>query len=283
MRLAHLILAYDNPIQLERLVMRLITNQSDVYIHLDAKTAIAPFKHLAALKNVFFIQRRTNIQWGSYSMVEAELRSFKQILQTNIQYSHINLISGQDYPLRDIYEIQDFLFANSNKSYMRYKSIFEEWPESIRRLTKYHLGDYRFPLHYKVQAILNKIMPDRKLPKKMIPYGFSQWMTITPAAAEWVLTYLQKNKKVNRFFKMTFCADELVFQTLLLNSPLKDSIVNDHLRLIKFDTGVYRPRILTIAEAGLLENSGKFFARKFSIEKDVEILDYLDTISKQKQ
>lgn len=82
---------------------------------------------------------------------------------------------------------------------------------------------------------------------------------------------------------MTFCADELVFQTILLNSPLKDSIVNDHLRLIKFDPGVYRPRILTIAEAGLLENSGKFFARKFSIEKDTEILDYLDTISKQKQ
>ena len=282
MRLAHLILANNNPTQLERLVKRLITDESDIYIHLDIKTEITPFKYLANLKNVFFIKHRTDIEWGLYNMVEAELRSFHQIIQTHIHYSHINLISGQDYPLKDAHEIQAFLFAYTGKSFMRFKSIFEEWPESIRRLTKYNLGDYRFPLHYKIQGILNKIMPDRKIPKKMKPYGFSQWMTITPAAAEFVVEYLKKNKKVNRFFKMTFCADELVFQTLLLNSHLKDTIVNNHLRLIKFQPGEYRPRILTIADANLLETSGKFFARKFSIEKDAEILDYLDHIAKQK-
>jgi hypothetical protein len=41
MRLAHLILANDNPTQLERLVKRLSTDESDIYIHLDIKTEIS--------------------------------------------------------------------------------------------------------------------------------------------------------------------------------------------------------------------------------------------------
>ena len=33
---------------------------------------------------------------------------------------------------------------------------------------------------------------------------------------------------------MTWGVDELVFQTVLLNSPLKDKVINNHLRYIKF-------------------------------------------------
>ena len=277
MRLAHLILAYHQPVQLERLVKRLVSGNADIYIQLDIKTNMDAFQHLASLQNVQFVKNRVNVTWGLYSMVEATIQGYQQILQSGVSYTHINLISGQDYPLKDAKTIEDFFFANPDKSFMKFKPIFEEWPESIRRITKYDLGDYQFPLRYQLQGILNKIMPDREMPEGMKPYGFSQWMTITSDAAAYIVEYLDSHWKAKHFFKMTFCVDELIFQTILLNSPFKDSIVNDHLRVIKFIKGTYRPRTLLISDAAMLLASGKFFARKFVMEEDSAILDYLDS------
>ena len=276
MRLAHLILAYHQPVQLERLVKRLVSGNADIYIQLDIKTNMDAFQHLASLQNVQFVKNRVNVTWGLYSMVEATIQGYQQILQSGVSYTHINLISGQDYPLKDAKTIEDFFFANPDKSFMKFKPIFEEWPESIRRITKYDLGDYQFPLRYQLQGILNKIMPDRKMPEGMKPYGFSQWMTITSDAAAYIVEYLDSHWKAKHFFKMTFCVDELIFQTILLNSPFKDAIINDHLRVIKFIKGTYRPRTLLISDAEMLVSSGKFFARKFVMEEDTAILDYLD-------
>lgn len=276
MRLAHLILAFHQPAQLERLVKRLMTPNVDIYIQLDIKANMADFQHLGQLNNVKFVNNRVNVTWGLYSMVEATIQGYKQILASGQSYSHINLISGQDYPLKDAKTIEDFFFANPDKSFMKFKPIFEEWPESIRRITKYDLGDYQFPLRYQLQGILNKIMPDRKTPNGMKPYGFSQWMTITSDAAAYIVNFLDKNFIAKHFFKMTFCVDELIFQTILLNSPYRESIVNDHLRVIKFLKGTYRPRTLLISDAEMLVSSGKFFARKFVTEEDSAILDFLD-------
>jgi hypothetical protein len=65
----------------------------------------------------------------------------------------------------------------------------------------------------------------------------------------------------------------------LLNSHLKNSIVNDHLRYIRFVRGAPNPDTLTIADKEVLINSGKFYARKFNAEQDSAILDYLDEVA----
>ncbi len=277
MKLAHLILAYHEPVQLERLIRRLMTANADIYIQLDIKANMADFQHLGQLHQVQFVKNRLNVTWGLYSMVEATIQGYKQILASGQSYTHINLMSGQDYPLKAAKTIEDFFFSNQGKSFMKFKPIFEEWPESIRRITKYDMGDYQFPFRYQLQGILNKWMPNRKMPLGMKPYGFSQWMTISFDAAAYIVNFLDKNFLAKHFFKMTFCVDELIFQTILLNSPFKNTIVNDHLRVIKFLKGSYRPRTLLISDAEMLISSGKFFARKFVPEEDTAILDYLDS------
>ncbi|WP_158799820.1 beta-1,6-N-acetylglucosaminyltransferase [Pedobacter sp. L105] len=279
MRLAHLILAHSNPLQLERLVKRLIYTQTDVYIHLDGKSNIEEFIHLERLENVFFIGKRTAITWANYSMVTATLGSFEEILKKNIVYSHINLLSGQDYPLKSAAAIQKFMLANADKTFMRSRQVDIEWQESMSRFNLYSLGDYNFPLKFPIQSLINRILPKRKLPMGLKPFGFSQWMAITPVCASYVINYLKKNTAVRRFFKMTWGVDELVFQTVLLNSDLKHTIVNDHLRYIKFEKGGSRPKTLTMEDAQILVDSNQFFARKFSADTDTEILDYLDFIS----
>lgn len=283
MRLAYLILAHGNKSQLERLAKSLVYPNTDIYIHLDAKLDISEFADLASIEGVSFIKKRTYIRWGDYSMVAATLTGFEEILNSGSNYSHINLLSGQDYPLKSAATIQKFLFENKDKSFIRYRSILDDWQQTKLRLAKYSLGDYNFPFRFKIQGLLNKFLPDKKMPLGLKPYGFSQWITITPACAAYTLNYLKAHKSVRRFFKLTWAVDEIVFQTILMNSPLKDSIVNDHLRYIKFKNASSRPNTLTLADAKLLVDSNKFFARKFDLQVDSAILDYLDAAAEKEK
>src|SRR5882757_9731647 len=116
MKLAHLILAHSKQPQLERLIKRLHHTQADVYIHVDKKADMNEFDDLQKNGNVFFIANRIVVEWGNYNMVEATLNSFDEILSKGITYSHINLLSGQDYPLKNAAEVQRFLFANADKT-----------------------------------------------------------------------------------------------------------------------------------------------------------------------
>jgi len=278
MKLAHLILAHSKPQMLERLVKRLHHPKADIYIHLDKKANFEDFKHLEAIDHVFFIKNRVKTEWGNYSLIDATLKGLEYILENNAQYSHINLLSGQDYPLKPIEEIQQFLFFNADKTFMHYLSINDnEWPDGKVRITQYNLGDYNFPGKYRLQSIVNAILPRRKMPGYLAPYGRSQWLTITPACAKYAIDYLKNNSRLKRFFRLTWAVDEIFFQTIILNSPLKNSVVNDNLRYIDME-GASRPTIFTIADADKLIASGKFFARKFDTDVDSKILDRLDKV-----
>jgi hypothetical protein len=276
MRTAYLILAHKDPELLERLVNKLSNAAADIYIQLDNKANINEFSYLTSIKNTFFIDKRIDTVWGNYSIIESTLNGFKQILGTGKSYTHINLLSGQDYPLKAVSEIQNFLFANSDKTFMRLLSINDnEWLQGKERITRYSFGDFRLPGKYGLQRLANTILPKRKLPLKLRAYGGSQWLSITPECALYTINYLKNNPKLKRFFRATWAIDEVFFQTILMNSPLKDKLVNDSLRFIE-QYGNSRPTIFTIKDADRLLNSGKLFARKFDRDVDTEILDHID-------
>ena len=280
MRLSHLILAHINPSQLKRLISAISNVNADIYIHVDKKANLNEFISLSSIPNVFFIKQRCKITWGAFSMVEATLSSMQQILDTNIPYSHINLLSGQDYPLKNSQYITDFFIANQGVSYMKYLCLTEQWKEALPRLKKYDFSNYNFPFKYRLEFFVNKIFPNKKIPAQLRPYGLSQWLSITPLHAKYVIEYLKINKKVKKFFFFTWGADEIIFQTILLNSLHRDEIVNNYLRFIKFKMGAYRPDVLNIKDVEQILKSNKFYARKFDEHLNVEVLDYIDKFIK---
>jgi hypothetical protein len=276
MRLAHLILAHSNPLQLARLVKKLSHPNADVYIHLDVKIEPALFQFIEDFPNTFFIKNNISVVWCEYSTIQATLNSMKEILETGNVYSHINLLSGADYPLKSAQHIQKFLFANADKSFMWYDDIFKDWVHGQARINNYYMGDYNFPGRYRVSSMMRKLLPNRKAPNGMVAYGRSQWLTITPACALYAIKYVHDHPSVQRFFRMTWAVDEVFFQTILCNSPLKGTLVNDNLRYIKLGDD-FRPVTYTLADAPDLIASGKFYARKFDIGKDADIFEALDT------
>src|SRR5690606_31559876 len=78
-----------------------------------------------------------------------------------------------------------------------------------------------------------------------------------------------------RWLKHAAHANEIVYQTVLLNSPLSPTIVNGHLREIDFPEHAPHPRTLRLKDFDWLTHSAGYFARKFDDNVDAEILDRL--------
>lgn len=280
LKLAHLILAHANPRQLERLVNRLEHAAADIYVHLDAKSNFKEFEYLQTQFNVRFVSKRTPVCWGTYSLVQATLDGMDEILKSGVSYSHINLLSAQDYPLKSADDIHAFFQQNIGKSFMDSPVIGEEWKDGVYRVENFNFGDYKFPGHYLLQYLVNVSRIKKKTPFGLKPYGRSQWLTITPQCADYVINYLYLYPNVKRYFRMSFAPDEFIFQTILGNSCLRDTLVNDNLRYIDFPSGNLHPTTLTVADAATLTTCGKLYARKFNAQVDGVILNYLDWVAK---
>jgi hypothetical protein len=159
---------------------------------------------------------------------------------------------------------------------MHFLSVMDEWKEAIPRITRYHLANANFTGKYRVEQIINAILPKRKMPSGHIPMGRSQWFTITTEAVSYILEFLDQNPDYKKYFMYSWAPDEMIFQTILYNSPFKEHMVNDNQLYVDWSAGGASPKILTMADSEALLSSKKFFARKFSASVDSQILDFID-------
>ena len=276
MRIAHLILTDGNPEHLERLIKRLQHRNADFFIHVDLKTNITPFLDLENLGQVSFIRPRVKIYNNGYSMVEAALNGFDYILQSHKRFDYINLLSGEDYPLMDVYDIHKFFKENPGKIFTEFRSTKNEWEEGAKRIKNYYFGYNPFFGCKILEKLVSFILPARRVPKSMKAFGGSQWFTISSLHANIISDYLLDFPSVSSFFKYTRGSSEFFFQTLMYNSDYRSDMVNDNLRFIDLSEGKSEPKTLTIDDAERLIKSGKLFGREFNASIDSKILDYLD-------
>jgi hypothetical protein len=101
-------------------------------------------------------------------------------------------------------------------------------------------------------------------------------MSLTAEAVRYVLAYLDAHPEVVRFFKLTWAPDEIIFQTILYNSPFRSTLVNDNLRYIDWSKGQASPKVLTEEDLDRMSESGKLFARKFDLVRYPEVIERLD-------
>lgn len=276
MKVAHLILEHKNPKQLERLISRLAYHDDAIYIHLDKKADFAAFSYLSIWPNVYWVHNRVQVTWGAYSIVEATINGFQEIINSGIDYQYINLLSGADYPLQTPETIHRFLESHNGQAFMSYLRFDDEWPKSLPRIHEYHFTNYTFPARYTIQKAVNRILPKRVLPDGLVAVGRSQWFTVPAECIKYILNYWQANAQLRRFIRFTWGPDEFIFQTILYNSVYRDCMVNDNLRYINWAEGAASPMVLTLADKDALLASNKLFARKFDMQNHPQIMDVID-------
>lgn len=277
MTIANVILVHNNPAQLKRLLERLNADHIKTFIHLDRKCAIDDFFFLKRMPNVELIKRRHNVKWGGFSMVEAILDSFKEVLGFEEPFDYVNLLSGQDYPIKSLSEFTAFLNMNPKHSFLEFHTGDHDWIKEARyRISRYYFTDYKFKGSTFLESVVNFLFPSKKLPIDFEIIGHSGWFTIDHESAAYVVQFFNKNKSFIRKFRFSWGSDEFLIQSILYNSPLKDKIINNNLRYIDWSEGKASPKILTVKDIEKLNESNSFFARKFDLHKDYEILDILD-------
>lgn len=278
-QVAHLILAHNVPDHLFRLVERLRRPDAHIFIHVDAKSDISPYRiQFADYPDVHLIQKRTKANWGGFSLVQATLDSLIEIQASGKPFTYVNLLSGSDYPIKPIRDFHSMLTRSMGLSFFEYEIEGTSWwDEAQPRLRNYHWVDCQFPGKNGLQALVNRITPSRTPPGRMAIVGRSQWFTVYAGHVRHILDFVRNNPAYVRFFRYTWGPDEFFFQTILYNSPYRDQLINDNLRYIDWSTGQPSPRVLTIDDAQLLHSSDKWFARKFDPQISGPLLDEIDS------
>jgi len=271
-RVAYIVLAHKNPSQVVRLLRRLASDNAQCLVHVDRRASASVeagirvgVKDLAGVR----LLPRSTCYWGGFGMVRATLNGFTELVD-GVAFDHAVLLSGQDYPLRSASEIERFFAASDGRSFLTHAALpVEFWPGGgLPRIEQLHLVGRR--------ALHLRLPWRRRVPDGLNPFGGGSWVCLSRSAVEHVTRFAREHPNVVRFFERVLHPDELFFQTILMNSPLADSVVDDHLRYIQWGDDPGSPDILRAADLERMIASGKLFARKFDDTVDTSVLELLD-------
>jgi Core-2/I-Branching enzyme len=268
---AIVILAHHLPGQLARLIDRVAGPDDHVWLHVDARQDIEPFRDLGAT-----LLPRRPCPWGSVGIVEAALSGLEAAVTDGRDFSHVSLLSGQDYPIRPRAELDAHLQAHPTTGWLEWMPLPGPGPgDSLARVDRWHWHVSKI----RAVSIPNRytpFLPRRRPPLGLPIYKGSALFTITLAQAAHAVAFARENPRFVRFFKHAYIADEYVFQTILVNSRHRDDLVAHNLHAIAWHGG-HHPATLTTADLPWLRASeGRFFARKFDVREDAAVLDLID-------
>jgi hypothetical protein len=274
---AYLIRAHHAPAHLERLVRRLDTPRARFYIHVNRRTDDAVYdemvERLSDVEDVIWLPRLT-CYWGGFSLLRATLEGVRAVAESDAPPTHVVLLSGQDYPLRPAARIESFLDEHEGASFLPYWSLpAAAWASENGGLNRVR---WLYVERVRVKTRLLRLPIPRRFPRGFRPYGGVAFWALTGEAIRYVDRFVRENADFVRFFRFVKMPDELFFQTVLMNSPLRDTVVNANLHYLDWSAGAANPATLGKADLPKLLASDKLFARKFDAAVDAEILDLLD-------
>jgi hypothetical protein len=273
MKLAYIIIAHKEFSQVASLIKSIKEDWNEIYLHIDYKSAfdINEFENCLDGILIHYILPRINVCWGHISQVEAIFNGLTRVVESDINFDRVVLLSGQDLPVVSNEQIYDFFVHNWDVEFLEFAQFpIRWWPfGGYDRVLVYNFPDIVGPrINRLIRLFQMLFFIRRKDMKNFNYYGSSTWFNITGAAANYIVSFVQENDLVNRF-KYTYCVDEVFFQTILLNSNFSKNCVNDSLRHIVWDKRKSHPSYLSKNEYKQLIQSNQIqlkclFARKFS-------------------
>jgi hypothetical protein len=277
-----LVLAHKQPEQVARLLDRLAPASRLLHVGASAdQQTFARFAEGAHRRDVPLVARQRS-SWASWGIVAAVLEGMRLALQTS-GWTHLVVLSGQDYPLHPSGAIETFLAAHPHASFIGHWSM-------PTRLWGPDGGMSRLRYRHRPVAGRRLFLPiPRRLPAGLSFWGGSLWSCLTRRAVEGVLEFVRTRPDVVRFYRSAWIPDEMFVPTALMNSVVRDEVVNESLHFVRWSTpGAPHPDVLRAADlpalaaaaAGPSEVGGyarrKLFARKVDPRVDAALLDRID-------
>ncbi|MCS0589349.1 beta-1,6-N-acetylglucosaminyltransferase [Massilia norwichensis] len=273
-----LIAAHKDPAQLNALVEQLRDEDFLIYVHLDAKGAIDPRAVHPAAR---LVKERVAVHWGCFSQVRATLNSLAQIVTEVPDFDKVLFLSAQDFPLLSNPALKAALAG------LRGQELLDTVP--IGREPGQWAADYRYQYFYRDDAgkplrlacsLANRAMRacgfTRRLPGAMRPYGGSSWWALSRDCVRELLERVRREPAIARFFRSVACADEMFFQTLVMNSRFGERVLPQNFRYIQWpEQGARNPKILDEHDFERIAASKAHFCRKIDSRASAALLPRL--------
>jgi hypothetical protein len=307
--IVYIILAFNNPNQIKRLISSLNSESVFFYIHVDKKVDQNPFELiLNEFDNLKFVDstNRNEISWGDNKMVKSILNLLK-LVNENHNFGYCVLLSNNDFPIKSNSSIRQYFFNKYGNSFIALNELDPESTIFNQRL-KYYKFDlskkrkdlvlipsiwdksfFSFKNIFLIKKIiaakqlfnLRKIFFKRNHPIGIVPYWGSPWWAIPIEIINEILEFCDKNYKFIKFHEETFISDEIFFQSILFHLKCKGKIntkFDVRCTFMKFKDNESSPEILLESDLHEIINlPDRFlFARKFDCLKDDQILNLLE-------
>lgn len=269
---AFLIMARSYSLQLNMLLEALDYPDNEVYLHVDRKNNYNIDRRYVSRYSKIIIITSTDVNWGGYSLINAELALLRASIPRHYQYYH--LLSESDLPIKSNQEIHNF-FDESGKEFVELDSL--NAPCDIRRIKYYfplqeYAGKHRgiIWLVQKCYMYLQQLVGVNRLRYhefSKLGKG-SNWFSITDECAQYVVSC---EKQIQSIFRNGQAADELFMQTLILNSQFKNRLAGPNFGASRYIlwNGASSPAILSgDNDLQRLIKSSMMFARKFDYKTD---------------
>jgi len=277
MKHGFLITAYRDAPMLQALIEQLLAlPDAHLWINIDGRypQVIAQIKpYLERLNNPRVHLWTRRVRWGSYEHMDVFLQMAQAAMQAGCEYFHT--ITGQCRIVRSLDQFIQFFNEAQGKSFIQYFALPDvNWngigEPRLDRVKYYQLHDLLdarrwgivFEILNRSLKVIQKLLGVNRL-KKRTYFGGIVYFSLHQDAMRYLLF---EWAKIAPEFKYTFCCEETVPQTILLNGPQKlvDSLVNFDLRFILWATQHgENPGLLDLSNLDAVLGGEHLFARKF--------------------
>jgi len=118
-KVLHIIIAHEITAETVELCRQLLYEDDIIALHLDAKTRKYSLPDDVLLhQNFFETFPRIKVYRGDFSITEAILHSFNMCAGLLSDSDFVNILSGQDFPVRPLNDFHTFLSANQGKNFI---------------------------------------------------------------------------------------------------------------------------------------------------------------------
>ncbi|XP_075942390.1 xylosyltransferase 2 isoform X2 [Anarhichas minor] len=288
-RVAFVLMVHGRAIrQLKRLIKAIYHRDHYYYIHVDKRSG---YLHREVLQ---LAQQYPNIRatpwrmvtiWGGASLLKAYLRSMQDLLSmADWKWDFFINLSATDFPTRTNNELVAFLSQQRDKNFLK-----SHGRENARFIKKQGLDR----LFHECDNHMWRL-GERSIPEGLEVSGGSDWFALTSRFVEYVMNSQDDLVSgLKQFYSYALLPAESFFHTVLGNSHMCDTLVDNNLRVTNWNRklGCKCQYKHIVDWCGCSPNDFKpqdliriqqltrptFFARKFESSVNQEAIDILDT------
>ncbi|XP_048869847.1 xylosyltransferase 2 isoform X1 [Brienomyrus brachyistius] len=287
-RVAFMLVVHGRAIrQLKRLIKAIYHREHFYYIHVDKRSNYLHREVLLIAErypNVRVTPWRMVTIWGGASLLKTYLRSMQDLLaMREWKWDFFINLSATDFPTRTNEELVAFLSQNRDKNFLK-----SHGRENTRFIKKQGLDR----LFHECDSHMWRL-GDRVIPEGLEVSGGSDWFSLTRRFVEYVINSQDALVSgLKQFYSYTLLPAESFFHTVLGNSHMCDTLIDNNLRVTNWNRklGCKCQYKHIVDWCGCSPNDFKpsdliriqqlsrptFFARKFESTVNQEAIDILD-------